>query len=39
LEGLGIEGRIVLQICLKDIGYEGMDLIHLALDRDPYDLL
>jgi hypothetical protein len=31
--GLSFDKRIVLEIDVKEIGYEQMDLIHLAQDR------
>jgi hypothetical protein len=32
-EDIGVDGRIILEWILKEIGWEGMDCIHLAQDR------
>jgi hypothetical protein len=33
-EDLGIDGRIILEWILGKMGWEGVDWIHLALNRD-----
>jgi len=35
---LGIEGGIIVKISLKEIVSEGMDWIHLAQDRDQWQV-
>jgi hypothetical protein len=33
-EDLGVDGRIILEWILGEIGFEGVDWIHLAQDMD-----
>jgi hypothetical protein len=34
LEDLGVDGRIILKWILKEVGWEGVDWIDMAQDRD-----
>jgi hypothetical protein len=36
LEGLGIDGNIILKWIVKKVGWEGVYWIHLAQDRDKW---
>jgi hypothetical protein len=36
LEDLGIDRRIILEWILRDIGWEGVEWIHLGQDRDQW---
>jgi hypothetical protein len=36
LKDLGIDGRVILRCVEKDIGWEGMDWVDLAKDRDKW---
>jgi hypothetical protein len=33
-ENLGVDGRIILEWILREMGWEGVDWIHLTQDRD-----
>jgi len=33
-EDVGVDGRIILDWILSEIGWEGVDWIHLAQDRE-----
>jgi hypothetical protein len=34
LENLGVDGRIILEWIVKQMGWEGVDWVDLAQDRD-----
>jgi hypothetical protein len=36
LEDLGLDGKVILRFILKEIGWEGMNWIDLAKDRDKW---
>jgi hypothetical protein len=36
LENLGVDGKIIFRVDLKEIGWEGVNWIHLAQDRDQW---
>jgi hypothetical protein len=38
-EDLGVDGNIILQWILREIGWEGIDWMHLAEDRDGCQVL
>jgi hypothetical protein len=38
-ENLGIDGRIIIKMVLKQAGCEGVDRIHLAEDEDKWQAL
>jgi hypothetical protein len=39
LEYLGLGGKVILKWILKDIGWEGMDQINVAWDRNKWQAL
>jgi hypothetical protein len=36
LEDLGVDGRIILERILRDIGWKGVQLLHQARDKDQW---
>jgi len=36
LEKLGVDGRIILDWIFREIGWEGMNWVHLSQDRDQW---
>jgi hypothetical protein len=36
LEDIGVDGKIILEMDLREIGWEGVDWIHLVQERDQW---